>query len=942
MFFCSRASAEDNQLLIIDSTSTNFPGYPFVIGDTGTNNYLIITNGGSATSAGVWVGNNTTANDNGMLVTGGNSSYQGPLTIGTYGSRNKLIISNGGSVHNNSGQVGAYAASSCNTAVVDGSNSVWTIDAMLDVGWGASSNQLFVVNGGKVNANSSVGSSSMSHDNLVQVIGHGSVWNGGVTVGFYGVNNRLIISEGGQLTNGNIILGAATQSASNVVCIAGANSQIDVDFFTIGDSGSSNMMIIRDGGNAIARNGKIGTRYVGGRDAISNALLISGSNSICTIRNDMYVGYLTSGSSLGVLDGGRLTSGNLYITGGSNNVVQISNGVVVVSNLFSVATGPLEIDDGECWIRQLTCDRAGGGQILLNSGLLAVTQASTISYGTNTFTIGTTSGGVGTLKLLSGSHSLLADNGVLLGLNAGSRGELFIAGPNALVRGPLYVGDNGLTHGSGFASISCGAVLEANMIVCGSNDLDSIVNDAGIFQFTIPNPSVSSLRPNSCLLTNGTISFRNVTNANPEYLVSSPSSITFRGSNAFRLFNSASVLLDTYEFGTSSNNRYARLVLTNGVTLWNCTHLIINAGGELICDGTVPTIGFAGGTLVVTNGGKVKNSVGATDFNRSMSNFSLTITGTGTLWTNSADFAVGRQGASNHCLVNGGATLQDQIGYMGYDITSSNNDVTVSGNDSLWVNASSLIIGQSGSRNVLYIENGGEVRSAQMTIGANTSSVSNQVQIDNGRLFVTNTLANAEVAVRRGDLILQGGTVVVDQLTATTGTSGRIAFHSGTISAKGVAVNNGAPFVVGDGIQPAILLIGGGNFSFANGLVISSNAVLCGYGNILNNVTNFGTIIADKPGAKLSFKAYLDNHGAITTTNGGAFFQLTGISRTNVSVQITTEGIRGLTFALEYKDKLLDADWATLLSSIPITNSPMIMIDSNAVSPKRIYRIRAQ
>ena len=156
----------------------------------------------------------------------------------------------------------------------------------------------------------------------------------------------------------------------------------------------------------------------------------------------------------------------------------------------------------------------------------------------------------------------------------------------------------------------------------------------------------------------------------------------------------------------------------------------------------------------------------------------------------------------------------------------------------------------------------------------------------------------AFLAVRGGDFILQGGSATVDQLVSTYGSIGRVILNNGMISAKRVAIDNGAPFVVGDGVQPAILQLEGGNSTFANGLIISSNAVLRGYGDIVNNVTNYGTIIADRPGAKLSFWAYLDNHGVITATNGGGFFQLTGISRTNDSAQITMEGIRGLTFTL--------------------------------------------
>ena len=99
---------------------------------------------------------------------------------------------------------------------------------------------------------------------------------------------------------------------------------------------------------------------------------------------------------------------------------------------------------------------------------------------------------------------------------------------------------------------------------------------------------------------------------------------------------------------------------------------------------------------------------------------------------------------------------------------------------------------------------------------------------------------------------------------------------------------------------------------------------------------------SDEPAAKLSFKAHLDNHGLITATNGGGFFKLRQITKAGASAQIAVEGIRGLTFALEYKDNLLDPDWITLLPFVPGTNRTMLMIDPNATAPTRVYRVRAQ
>ena len=77
-----------------------------------------------------------------------------------------------------------------------------------------------------------------------------------------------------------------------------------------------------------------------------------------------------------------------------------------------------------------------------------------------------------------------------------------------------------------------------------------------------------------------------------------------------------------------------------------------------------------------------------------------------------------------------------------------------------------------------------------------------------------------------------------------TQATGTIAFNSGRIEAVGADINNGSAFTVGDGsansatYRMAKGTLGlNGTHSFANGLSLSSNAILSGNGDIVGNVS---------------------------------------------------------------------------------------------------------
>ena len=104
--------------------------------------------------------------------------------------------------------------------------------------------------------------------------------------------------------------------------------------------------------------------------------------------------------------------------------------------------------------------------------------------------------------------------------------------------------------------------------------------------------NVTANSSNSVVLHNGTISFRNITDANVFSIVNGSgfriTNMTFVGNNAFRLNNASNATgLATYTFNTGLGaTNYSRLELQNNAR-WRSTTLRIGSGGSLVGNGTV-------------------------------------------------------------------------------------------------------------------------------------------------------------------------------------------------------------------------------------------------------------------------------------------------------------------------------------------------------------------
>jgi hypothetical protein len=99
---------------------------------------------------------------------------------------------------------------------------------------------------------------------------------------------------------------------------------------------------------------------------------------------------------------------------------------------------------------------------------------------------------------------------------------------------------------------------------------------------------------------------------------------------------------------------------------------------------------------------------------------------------------------------------------------------------------------------------------------------------------VTNAIHSAPFDIRRGTNQLSSGLIDADVLILTN-TLGNFEFNGGTLNVRTSIVANGQTFLVGNGVNAALLnLVATGVHSFTNSVMLRSNATLAGNGTISN------------------------------------------------------------------------------------------------------------
>ncbi|HTS16963.1 MAG TPA: hypothetical protein VMP11_05270 [Verrucomicrobiae bacterium] len=235
---------------------------------------------------------------------------------------------------------------------------------------------------------------------------------------------------------------------------------------------------------------------------------------------------------------------------------------------------------------------------------------------------------------------------------------------------------------------------------------------------------------------------------------------------------------------------------------------------------------FADALLIESNG-VLASAPAYLGYNSSSSNNGVLVTGTGSVWKCGSDLYVGNSGVSNNLvIIKGGKVVSTGDSYLGYIASSSNNSVVVVDTGSVWSNSSSYFyVGDQGAGNSLVISNGGQVLGyvGYCYVGYSTASSNNSVLVtDPGSVWNNSGNYMGIGSASRGNSVVvsNGGrmvstTLVVGGQGASTAVSNNISI----IGAGSVWSNSSGLTFGNTGAGNRLVIADGGNLLSNGGTV---------------------------------------------------------------------------------------------------------------------------
>jgi len=369
-------------------------------------------------------------NGTGQLTVNGGYLNGGYIYLGYSNTACGTVTISKGVINNVQSWIGYASGANSNIILVAGSGSVWSNLYALYIGSSSSGNSLTISNGGAVyNSYGYIGTYTGANSNTVLVTGPGSVWNSGTDtyVGENGSGNSLVISNGGTVyVSYYASIGESSSASNNVVLVTGSGSVwTNIDQLYVGTRGFGNSLTIANSGTVYAASGLIGGA---GSRANSNTVLVTGPGSVWTNTSHIEVGHSSCGNSLIVSNGGTVHDTFGFI--GYNNPS---------SNNAALVTGHGSVWGNGGWYYSQSPDFFVGFWGSSNS--LTVANSGTV-FNANGW-IGYFASASNNVVLVTGSGSVWSNNGAAYGYGS-----------------DLYVGNAG--HGNSLVISNGGTVLNAN------------------------------------------------------------------------------------------------------------------------------------------------------------------------------------------------------------------------------------------------------------------------------------------------------------------------------------------------------------------------------------------------------------------------------------------------------------------------------------------------
>jgi T5SS/PEP-CTERM-associated repeat protein len=272
-------------------------------------------------------------------------------------------------------------------------------------------------------------------------------------------------------------------------------------------------------------------------------------------------------------------------------------------------------------------------------------------------------------------------------------------------------------------------------------------------------------------------------------------------------------------------------------------------------------VGYAGSgnNLTISNQGTVSCFNGGIGYSANSSNNSITVTGANSDGTRSMlsytmNLYVGYAGSGNNLTVGAGAWVVNTDGYIGYANSASNNSVLVTGSNSLW-SALNLTIGNDGSGNKLTISNQGTVSCLNGGIGYSANSSNNSVLVTGSNSLWTNVAHLYVGYAGSGNNLTISNQGTVSSVNGWIGDSANSSNNSVLVTGSNSLWTNSGDLYVGVG--------GGGNsLTVSNAGGISCGSLSLGAGSGSNNF-----VIVTGTNSKIVNTGDFEMNGGGTSTN---------------------------------------------------------------------------
>jgi len=825
------------------------------------------------------------ASSNSLVVTGPNASvsnYSGNglyLGVGsTYGSiGNSLVISNGGSVIVGDGgiQIGGIHQDVSNTITVYANSSLSDF-YFLTIGNGDASFNAVTVTGS--NAIIDLNGNSLSV---------------GLGTNYGSIGNSLVISNGGTVNAGGLVVGNMVQDVSNTVTVYG-NSTLTVSGNSdIGNQDAGSNTVTVTGSNAVMNN--TGYLHLGNGASTGgngNSLVISNGGAM-TIGGGLAVGYYYYSAQNSVIVTG--VGSTLDVTGltvGANSGYEGASNSLVISNGGVVTAGDMYVGN---W--QSTCDTVivtGLGSALNLSGAITLGQygsignvlsldngASIIAPGGISISTGSTLTGNGTITASAGT--VISGTFAPTGTNALTvNGDLTFTGGTYLWN--LY---NNSTSAAGGTNFTVPVVLNGALSVDTNSVFD--LNFSGAVNGS------SSFWTNSqhWLVTAGTNPLSAGTNfglawANPAASAGfnlADFSLSASGTNFYLNYNAPLITNPTIAADTNtalpSYNQGSNTVLV----------ITAPTNGTAVLSGTNPAltgIFVNSGTLASTNQSSIPTNANVTVYGGTMG-----FTGPGTNIIGSLFVSGGSVAASNtivnvQSFVQTGGTLSG-----GTNATYWAANYYFAATNPATVAAALANLGTvSGYQSTAVVTTNSSGAPVAPVVFANSMQYSGGTVISGGILQLGSSDSTGAVTVQ-GNITnngflnfgFNGNSTTPTNVVIGSGVIGQIGTGTLTIGTNGIDNSFTGSFGVANGtlaITTNSALGGSTNFYLASGGTLQATT---GVTNITNvNVTNGTGIIDNASGGTLALNGTLTKSGTVLVLAGGNF---------DVNGQVTGGGASG-------------------------------------------------